>query len=100
MSTPQERARKRRQEGQRRAKLRAENHAAQIRLAEYGAERKGRDAGITIGARLCSGLILEAAGKLYKDGRDSEASAVREAYRGLPESYKSGDAVTNTEEKK
>ena len=88
MSTPQERARKRRQESQRRARLREQNHAARIRLAEYAGEKKGRDEGVTVGARFCASLILAAAGKLYQDGRDQEANAVRDAYRGLPESYR------------
>lgn len=59
-------------------------HQHEITLAKDAARHEGRMHGRNQGAKEVRDLVLEHAGRLYKEGRDDAAKAVRDVQRLLP----------------
>lgn len=59
-------------------------HQLEINLAKETARNEGRLHGRSQGAKEIRDLVLEHAGRLYKEGRDDAAKAVRDVQRLLP----------------
>jgi hypothetical protein len=68
------------------AKIRELNsqHASEMALARMSARQEGYDEGKKDGAAVMRQHVLDQAGQLYKEGKDADATAVRDAHRKMP----------------
>jgi len=82
---------RRRRDAARKAEALAAKHEQDCRDAARRGEVNGRAEGFQSGAKFACSLVLDAAGRLFKEGKDSDANAVREVHRAI-----AGDAK-NTE---
>lgn len=73
-------------EAKRRAAELETKHQQEIELAKRLARDQGHAEGRQQGARTIRDQVLEHAGRLYKEGRDDAAKAVRDVQRLLPTS--------------
>lgn len=73
-------------EAKRRAAELDAKHQHEITLAKETARHEGRMQGRSQGAKEMRDQVLEHAGRLYKEGRDDAAKAVRDVQRLLPTS--------------
>ena len=82
MGTAQDKRRAR--DAARNAALVEQQHQGQIGEARSVARATGAAEGRAYGAKVVSQAVLEHAGRLFKEGRDEEARAVRAVHRLLP----------------
>lgn len=75
---------KRRQyEAKRKARRQAEKVRIEVNSAAWKAKEEGRKEGFAQGVKAVKDSVLDHAGRLYKEGKDTDASAVREVHRQL-----------------
>ncbi len=77
-------AKRRAYEAKRRQEERDRKHREEVADATMRAREEGRVAGVQQGAKSMRDMVLDHAGRLYKDGMDVQAEAVRAVYRLLP----------------
>ncbi len=77
------RQKRRQYEAKRRERRQAEKVRMQVNEAAYKAKEAGRLEGIAQGSKSTKESVLNHAGQLYKEGKDADASAVREVHRKL-----------------
>jgi hypothetical protein len=84
---------RRRRDAARKAEVLAAKHEQDCRDAAHRGQVKGDAEGFRAGAKFICSLVLDAAGRLFKEGKDSDANAVREVHRAI-----AGD-TKNTEQR-
>ena len=85
MRTISQRQKRRIRDAERKRALLEQKHRAEINAVAFKAREEGRAEGRTYGARLMREHVLDHAGRLYKEGKDDAAGAVREVHKQLPQ---------------
>jgi len=74
---------RRRRDAARKAGVLAAKHEQNCQDAARHGQAKGHAEGFQSGAKFACSLVLDAAGRLFKEGKDSDANAVREVHRAI-----------------